>query len=236
VSLRGTARIQESDPLGNRDQSVSNVLDVATDFFRSRKYRFLLEVHVDGRAPYTVDGTWKVPAKAEQFGPLRSGGSILPPGVELPVDVADDDPSDVDIDWDAYVAIPGRKKTQKKLYEEYRAAKTAAYVESERRKRGEPAAAPPAEPAPASGDHAAILEVQRIYALGVSGSATVISSQDTGRNVSGVPIWRFELELDSGRRVTIEQAVPKRAMKRYADGSQVAVHTDPDDENAVVLG
>jgi hypothetical protein len=130
----GTALVLTSEPQGNRDQSVSNVLDVAIGFFRSRKYRLVLEVRLPDREPYTLDGVWKVPAKAEQTGPLRSGGSILPPGVEVPVSVSEKDPQTVDIDWDTYVALPGRKKTQRKLYQSYRAAKTQAYVERQRRR------------------------------------------------------------------------------------------------------
>ncbi len=72
--------------------------------------------------------------KAEQTGPLRSGGNTLPPGVEVPVDVSESDAEKVDIDWDAYVAIPGRKKTQRRLYDEYRAARTAEYVAQRRRR------------------------------------------------------------------------------------------------------
>ena len=109
------------------------MLDVVIDLWRTRKYRFVLEVRLPDREPYAVEGIWKVPSKAEQTGPLRSGGSTLPPGVEVPVDVSESDPQKVDIDWDAYVALPGRKKTQRKLYDEYRAAKTRAYVEQHRR-------------------------------------------------------------------------------------------------------
>jgi hypothetical protein len=134
MALTGTALVRTSDPQGNAPQSASYVLDVVTDFFRSRKYRLVLEVRLPDQEPYAVDGIWKVPVKAEQTGPLRSGGSILPPGVEVPVGVSEKDPQAVDIDWDAYVALPDRKKTQRKLYEAYRAAKTQAYVEKHRRR------------------------------------------------------------------------------------------------------
>jgi hypothetical protein len=134
MALSGSALVRTSEPQGNVDNSVSGVLDVVIDFFGSRKYRLVLEVRLPDREPYAADGIWKVPTKAAQTGPLRSGGSILPPGVELPVSVADDDPQKIDIDWDTYVGLPGRKKTQRKLYDAYRAAKTQAYVEQHRRR------------------------------------------------------------------------------------------------------
>jgi hypothetical protein len=236
MSLRGTALITEAEPLGNPDKSVSNVLDVATDFFRSRAYRFALEVRLEGRRPYVVEGTWKVPAKAEQTGPLRSGGSTLPPGVEVPVEVDESDTTDVDIDWDAYVALPDRKKTQKRLYQEYRAAKTAAYVEQHRSPAHDRAEARAREAHQLTPDKSALQDGQRLYALGITRSATVVSAADTGRTVSRVPIWRFELGLDDGRRVSLEQAVPRRSLKRYTAGSDITVYTDPDDPDAFALG
>ena len=56
----------------------------------------MLEVHLDdGRAPYTVDDRFKIPFKA---------GQRVEEGQSVPVSVDPKDPSNVDINWDAYIA------------------------------------------------------------------------------------------------------------------------------------
>lgn len=64
----------------------------------------------------------------------------------------------------------------------------------------------------------------------------MLSATDTGRAVTSVPVWRFELELDDGRRVTMEQAVPPRSLKLYRVGNQITVYSDPTDPDALALG
>jgi hypothetical protein len=36
--------------------------------------------------------------------------------------------------------------------------------------------------------------------------------------------------------VSLEQAVPRRSLKRYTAGSDITVYTDPDDPDAFALG
>lgn len=113
MSLRGTALIRTSRPLGNPEEVGDGVLDFVVDFFSSRRYHLLLDVRLPGREPYAVEGEFRVPLKAEQTGILRTGGDTLPPGLEVPVEVSERDQAKIDIDWTAYVRTPGRRQRQR---------------------------------------------------------------------------------------------------------------------------
>lgn len=69
-------------------------------------YDFVLGVTLPGQPTYQVAKRDRVPGKVEDGGLLR-GEVHLAPGIEVPVHVGSD-PTDVTIDWDAYLAMPGR--------------------------------------------------------------------------------------------------------------------------------
>ena len=76
-----------------------------------RRYGFVLEVRPPGGEPYEVDIETKIPARAENAG--RASLKDLAPGLELPVRIGSN-PQQVEIDWDAFLADPNRKKAVRK--------------------------------------------------------------------------------------------------------------------------
>jgi hypothetical protein len=88
---------------------------VDSPFGGTRPYRFALEVRVPGREPFAAEGKFKVPLKAERLAPV-GGGTKLPPGIELPVRVDEDD--SVRIDWKSYMELPDRKERHRKADQE----------------------------------------------------------------------------------------------------------------------
>jgi len=116
--IEGTAVILESRPLGNVREGPTNVLDLATANVGSRRYRMKLEVRVRGREPFEIDGQFKVPRKAESTGMLAANqGITLKPGLELPVRVDPGGGDSVEIDWDKFMAAPGRKEAQRAAHQ-----------------------------------------------------------------------------------------------------------------------
>jgi hypothetical protein len=80
----------------------------------NRRFLFVLEVTLDdGRPPYTVEGWFKVPAKL---------GGETGPGVTLPVYADPDDPTNIDINWDRFVAEGGADKFRSHNADDRRAA------------------------------------------------------------------------------------------------------------------
>jgi hypothetical protein len=122
--LEGVAVIRESDRIGHEatDQGEPWPWEIPMNIIGSRKYDFALDVTVAG-AVHRVEGRFKVPKKAENFG-LFSIGNKLPAGVELPVWVDPRDRGRVEIDWDRWLASPGRKEAMRAG----RAATDAAYM------------------------------------------------------------------------------------------------------------
>lgn len=110
--VEGTALIRESERSGA-------ALGQFSDFelinrVGSRTYRLKLEVRVAGREPYEVEADFKVPRKAENTGWSRDQiGKPLSPGLELPIRVDPIDPLSVEVDWDRFMAAPGRKDAQR---------------------------------------------------------------------------------------------------------------------------
>ncbi|MDZ5622038.1 hypothetical protein SFC88_14415 [Nocardioides sp. HM23] len=199
------------------------------------------EVHVDGggepyrfvearRAPVWVDGQHLGAGKRWYSArPKRTYG--LMPEVGIPCLVDPKNPHGLWIDWDAGYDL------HEPAWQAHTAEAPARRAEAkEERRREDEVAVARAEVMPQPPDVSALRDVQRIYALGVTGSATVMSAEDTDRAVSGVRVWRFEVELDGGRRVAFDQAVPQKSLKRYPVGSDITVYLDPDDEDAVALG
>ena len=126
--IEGTATIRESDRSGAAFGQFSDFEVV--NLVGTRKYRFALEVQIPDRDPYDVEGEFKVPRRAENTGLLAGEvAKPLQPGVELPVRVDPADPSTVEIDWDKYLATPGRKDAQKAANQSAKNRQMAAHLE-----------------------------------------------------------------------------------------------------------
>jgi len=198
------------------------------------------EVHVDGGEPYRFFEARRAPVwvDPQQLGAGKRWYSVRPkrsyglmPEVGIPCLVDPKNPHGLWIDWDAGYEL------HEPAWQAHTAGAPARRVEAkEERRREDEAVIARAEARPQAPEVSALQDVQRIYALGVTGSATVMSAVDTGRAVSGVPVWRFDVELEGGRRVAFEQAVPQQSLKRYQVGSAITVYLDPEDEGAVALG
>jgi hypothetical protein len=96
AGLRGSAVVRAA----RRDEHVHRVDEpddpILGDFgIGTLKYRLDLEVHVDdGREPYRAENRYKVPLEVGE----------IDAGMTFPVYVDPDDPSRVEISWDAYLA------------------------------------------------------------------------------------------------------------------------------------
>jgi len=103
--LRGTAVVQSRrwDSTAGDDELIDTLL------IRSASHKIDLEVHVDGRAPYRVQGTFKVPRKFWK----------IARGVELPVLVDPERAERIMIDWDGFEAAGG-KQIVEDLGDQYR--------------------------------------------------------------------------------------------------------------------
>jgi hypothetical protein len=112
--VEATALIRESERSGGAFGQFSDFEVV--NRFGKRTYKLVLEVRIPDREPYEVEGTFNVPRKAENTGLLPIPGKVgrpLQPGIELPVSVDPADTASVEIDWDRYLAQPGRKEDQR---------------------------------------------------------------------------------------------------------------------------
>ncbi|KAA1419184.1 hypothetical protein F0U44_12085 [Nocardioides humilatus] len=198
------------------------------------------EVHVEGGEPYRFVDARRAPVWVDgrHVGAGKKWYSVRPrrtyglmPAVGIPCFVDPKDPHGLWIDWDTgyELHVPA--------WEAHTAGAPDRRVEAKEERRHEnEAVVARAEAMPQPPDVSALRDVQRIYALGVTAPATVTSAADTGRAVSGVPVWRFEVELDGGRRVAFDQAVPPQSLKRYPVGAAITVYLDPEDDDGVALG
>jgi hypothetical protein len=105
----GTAVIRASDRVGHESPNQGDPWpwEIALNRFGHNKYDFTLEVRLPGQEPFSVTDRFTVPKKAENLGLLDSGRKI-PAGIELPVRV--DGRGRIEIDWEAWMASPGRKE------------------------------------------------------------------------------------------------------------------------------
>jgi hypothetical protein len=110
--MEGTALVRASDRVGHEspNQGEPWPWEIALNRFGHNKYDFTLEVRLPGREPFEVSDRFKVPKKAENLG-LLSAAHKIPAGIELPVRV--DRKGRIEIDWDAWMASPGRKDAMK---------------------------------------------------------------------------------------------------------------------------
>ena len=83
--------------------------ELGLNIIGTRRYWFRLEVRAPGSEPYEVHGEFKVPRKAENVN-LFNAANHLGPGLELPVRVDPADSVSLEVDWDRFLASPGRKK------------------------------------------------------------------------------------------------------------------------------
>jgi hypothetical protein len=114
--LRGTATIRVSEPYGEPGlrEAGDSIFDLELNLFGTRGYRLVLEVRLEGEEPYEIDGRFDVPRRAENTGLLAgSVGNALCPGLELPVLADPRDRDRVEVDWQRFLADPGRKQAQK---------------------------------------------------------------------------------------------------------------------------
>ena len=125
----GVAVIRASEPVGERHARTgpSSPLDLEPNVIGTHAYWFTLEVRVPGQEPYEVSGRFDVPKKAENIS-FFDVGNALKPGIELPVRVNSGDGSTVAVDWDRFLASPGRKQSVKAAKEAGQRANVAQQV------------------------------------------------------------------------------------------------------------
>jgi hypothetical protein len=115
--IAGTAVIRESrkiedgtDERGQRGQFMLNDMRDA-GLWGKHRYDLTLEIQIPETEPYEVSGRFRTPAKAGRTGLVSHRG--LQPGLQLPVKVDPNDPQQIAIDWDAFLASPDREAAVK---------------------------------------------------------------------------------------------------------------------------
>jgi hypothetical protein len=115
--IAGTAVICESrkiedgtDERGQRGQFMLNDMRDA-GLWGKHRYDLTLEIQIPETEPYEVSGRFRTPAKAGRTGLVSHRG--LQPGLQLPVKVDPNDPQQIAIDWDAFLASPDREAAVK---------------------------------------------------------------------------------------------------------------------------
>jgi hypothetical protein len=97
----------ERDPgsiSGAHREAAPSMLDDLIDKSTGARYRFELEIHRLDRPTYTITRETRVPTKVE--GTLFLETHKIPAGAEVPIQVTGPEEEDVELDWDAYLAIP----------------------------------------------------------------------------------------------------------------------------------
>jgi hypothetical protein len=95
------------------DSGGADLTDLAAEALTGIPYRFVLDVHLPGMEPYRIEQKVRVPSKVQRT--LTQGEVHVPSGAEVPLRVTGPGPEDVEIDWDGYLALPGRKQTAERL-------------------------------------------------------------------------------------------------------------------------
>jgi hypothetical protein len=128
--FEGTAVIRASEPASGRmgsREGAETVLDLSFNVVGTRAYTMTLEVRLPGREPYAVSDVFDVPKKAENLN-FFDTQNMLKPGIELPVRVDAADAAKVAVDWDRFLADPGRKKSVRAAKEAGQRANVAKEV------------------------------------------------------------------------------------------------------------
>ena len=125
----GTAVIRASEPVGEMSARTGpeTIFDLEPNVIGTRAYWFTLEVRIPGQEPYDVRGQFKVPKKAENLS-FFDTNNALKPGIELPVRVDSSDRAIVAVDWDRFLASPGRKQSVRAAKEAGQRANVAQQV------------------------------------------------------------------------------------------------------------
>ena len=94
-------------------QDGGGLVDIAIDAVGGIPYRFVLEVHRPGLEVYRLPMTVRIPSKVERT--LMQGSQRVQAGTEVPLHVTGPAPENVAIDWDGYLARPGRRAESQRL-------------------------------------------------------------------------------------------------------------------------
>jgi hypothetical protein len=92
---------------GHSDSNQADVTSLAFDKLAGVRYRFVLDVRRPGMEPYRIEQRVRIPSKVQRS--WLEGEVRVPKGAEVSLRVTGPGPEDVEIDWDGYLAIRGRK-------------------------------------------------------------------------------------------------------------------------------
>jgi len=95
------------------DSGGADLTDLAAEALTGIPYRFVLDVRRPGIEPYRIEQKVRIPSKVQRT--LTQGEVHVPSGAEVPLRVTGPGPEDVEIDWDGYLALPGRKQAAERL-------------------------------------------------------------------------------------------------------------------------
>jgi hypothetical protein len=90
------------------DSGGADLTDIAADALMGIPYRFVLDVRRPGMGPYRLEQRVRIPSKVERS--WTQGEVHVPAGAEVPLRATGPGPEDVEIDWEGYLALPGRKQ------------------------------------------------------------------------------------------------------------------------------
>ena len=91
----------------------ASLANMAIDRATGIPYRFVLDVRRPGFEPYQIEQKVRVPSKVQRS--VMQGEVHVPRGAEVPLVVTGPGPSEVEIDWEGYLALPGRKQQGERL-------------------------------------------------------------------------------------------------------------------------
>ena len=111
------ALLVESEHRPGSSETTANandgLADLALDAVTGIPYRFVLEVHRPGNAAYRIEQRDRIPSKVQRT--WTQGEQHVPAGAEVPLRVTGPGPEDVEIDWEGYLGMPGRKQHAERL-------------------------------------------------------------------------------------------------------------------------
>jgi hypothetical protein len=97
----------------NSSADGDGLADLAMDAVSGIPYRFMMEVHRPGLAAYRIEQRERIPSKVQRT--WTQGEQHVPAGTEVPLRVTGPGEEDVEIDWEGYLAMPGRKQQAERL-------------------------------------------------------------------------------------------------------------------------